>query len=52
MGTNEYNKMKDRINSIIRNNGRTKAIQMLIDEDLCVSKSEAKRLYYQKKGIV
>ena len=50
MGIAEYKDLNNRIDSIIAYNGITKAVQMLVDENLCPSKSQAKRLYYQKKG--
>ena len=40
------------INSIVINNTQEDAVKQLIDDGLCVSKAEAKRVYVQKRAIL
>ena len=48
----EYEKLNKQIDYIIKNNGINAAVKKLVMSDLCSSVSEARRLYYQKRGKV
>ncbi len=48
----EYDKLNNKINDIIKNNSISNAVKKLVMSDLCSSVSEARMLYYQKRGKV